>query len=261
MSTDVAAVKKEDLVNALQRFKTSRNLGEEVKGEILPLVDNMQVSIMLFYHNYEPIKRILESNKSYGEHGPHFEDNYYFQRGKAALINERMTEAELYLEKVNVSTRGQKRLVLKYLIPCKMFLGKMFEGRPDQPDEHFPEYQPIISSLINANFEEYDTAIRKYQKLWIKRGIYLVMDQLRVVIWRNLIRRVSQVIGDKISFEDIQKAVKVSSGVEEPAEVVCIVSNLIHDGYVKGYIFQAEERKVLVLKKGGQAFPPLSKIY
>lgn len=50
----------------------------------------MQVSIMLRYHNYDQIRRILEPKKSYGEHGPLFENNYYFQRGKVALINEKM---------------------------------------------------------------------------------------------------------------------------------------------------------------------------
>ena len=131
-------MKKDDLVNALQRYKTSRSIPEEIKREIVPLIDNLQVSIMLVYHNYEQIKRILESNKSYFEHGRYFEDNYYFQRGKAALINEKMAEAEQFLTKINIRTKGQKRLVLKYLIPCRIFLGKMFEGSPDDETEDFP---------------------------------------------------------------------------------------------------------------------------
>ena len=177
------------------------------------------------------------------------------------MINERMGEAEEYFSRINIRTRGQKRLVLKYLIPCKIFLGKMFEGNTEDETEDFSEYKPIIRSLINANFQEYDEAIKKYQKLWIKRGIYLVMDQLRVIIWRNLLKKVHRVMGDKLNFDDILKAVKFSNGEEEMGEIVCIVSNLIHDGYIKGYIFHDEGRKFLVLKKGGQAFPPLSKIY
>ena len=45
---------------------------------------------MLKYHNYDQIRMILEPKKSYGEHGPLFEDNYLFQRGKVAMINEKM---------------------------------------------------------------------------------------------------------------------------------------------------------------------------
>ena len=59
----------------------------------------------------------------------------------------------------------------------------------------------------------------------------------------------------------IYEAVKLSQGKEEMEEIICIVSNLIHDGFVKGYIYQDEDRKVLVLKQGGQAFVPLTKIY
>lgn len=93
----------------------------------------MQVSIMLLYHNYDQISRIINNSKIYGEHGPAFADNYYFQKGKTAMIYENFKEAEEYFEKIKVRTRGQKRLVLKYLIPCKMFLGKSFIADPNSP--------------------------------------------------------------------------------------------------------------------------------
>jgi hypothetical protein len=35
---------------------------------------------------------------------------------------------------INVKTTSQKRLVLKYLILCKIFLGKMFEPKANRPD-------------------------------------------------------------------------------------------------------------------------------
>ena len=58
----------------------------------------------------------------------------------------------------------------------------------------------------------------------------------------------------------IVKAVKKSNGVEEIGEIICILSNLIHEGYLKGYIYQDDGRKVLVLSKNNP-FPPLSSIY
>lgn len=86
---------------------------------------------MLLYHNYDQIPRITDNPKSYGEHGPAFVDNFYFQKAKTALVYEKFQEAELYFEKINIKTKGQKRLVLKYLIPCKMFLGKTFIRNPN----------------------------------------------------------------------------------------------------------------------------------
>lgn len=47
----------------------------------------MQVSILLSFHNYEQIQRILYSPKMYGECPPRYADNFHFQRGKYALVN------------------------------------------------------------------------------------------------------------------------------------------------------------------------------
>ncbi len=88
----------------------------------------------------------------------------------------------------------------------------MFEPRSNQHDEYFPEYETLIKALKNASFSNFDYVIQKYQKVWIKRGIYLLMDRLRVLIWRNLIKRVYHTIGEKIMFEKIEKAVKLAGG-------------------------------------------------
>jgi hypothetical protein len=47
-------------------------------------------------------------------------------------------------------------------------------------------------------------------------------------------------------------------GKEDVNQCVCIISNLIYEGYIKGYIFCGDS-KVLVLKNEG-AFVPLSKV-
>ena len=53
----------------------------------------MQISILLVFHNYEQISRILKVSKML-EQGSKFINNFYFQKGKVALINEKMKEAE-----------------------------------------------------------------------------------------------------------------------------------------------------------------------
>jgi len=56
---------------------------------------------------------------------------------------------------------------------------------------------------MKASFTEFDGNVQKYQKVWIRRGIYLLMDKLRIIIWRNLLKRVVQAIGPKISMDKI----------------------------------------------------------
>jgi len=47
----------------------------------------MQVSILLSFHNYEQIHRILYSPKMYGDVGHLYMDNFLFQKGKYSLVN------------------------------------------------------------------------------------------------------------------------------------------------------------------------------
>ena len=94
----------------------------------MSLVDVMQISILLFYHNYEQLQRIITTNRNYGDISERYVDNYLFQKGKYFLINENFTEAEECFMKIHIKTRGQKKLVMKYLIPCKIFLGKLYQS-------------------------------------------------------------------------------------------------------------------------------------
>jgi hypothetical protein len=71
----------------------------------------------------------------------------------------------------------------------------------------------IIKALNKAKFSEYSDAIKRYQKLWIKRGIYLLMDKLRIILWRNLLKKVYKILGDcKMDMNKIHTAVKLSGG-------------------------------------------------
>lgn len=50
----------------------------------------MQVSILLTFHNYQQIQRIIYSSKNYGEISDRYIDNFLFQKGKYALVNENL---------------------------------------------------------------------------------------------------------------------------------------------------------------------------
>jgi hypothetical protein len=207
-NSSTAAKLKNSLFNTLQRFKTSKALDDLVRREFLSLVDVMQISILLFFHNYEQIQRIVYSNKIYGDISDRHIDNFLFQKGKYALINENFSEAEQCFSKIAIKTSGQSRLVMRYLIPCRIFLGKLYEARGDE----FGEYAGIIKAIREADFSSYDQLSRKYQKLWLKRGIYLLMDRVRIILWRTLVKRVFQAAGTKLDLELIERAVKLRGG-------------------------------------------------
>lgn len=81
---------------------------------------------------------------------------------------------------------------MRYLIPCKMFLGKM------RVENDFIEYVPLTEAITKGDFNTFTKAIQRFQKLWIKRGIYLVMERMRILVWRNFIKKVASILGDKI---------------------------------------------------------------
>ena len=86
------------------------------------------------------------------------------------------------------------------------------------------------------------------------------MDKLRIILWRNLVKKVHKILKyDKLDMDKIHKAVQLSGGDERLEECICVISNLIYEGKLKGYIFQNEQQKVLVLKKDGEGFPSLAK--
>lgn len=187
-------------MNTLQRYKSARAIGDEIKREFLPLIDIMQISILLSFHNYEQIQRIIYAPKIYGDFGPRYLNNFLFQKGKYALINENLKEAEECLSKINLLTQSQKRLVLRYLIPCKMLLGKVFKPTNEREKEDYNEYLSVANTMLECDFKKYDELNHKYQKVWLKRGIYLLMDRMRIILWRNLLKRLEAIVGNKIDF-------------------------------------------------------------
>ena len=146
---------------------------------------------------------------------------------------------------------------MRYLIPCRIFLGKLYQPATK---EDFTEYSQLISAIKAADFKSYDQVTDRYQKLWLKRGIYLLMDRVRVILWRTLLKQLFHAVGNKIDLELVERAVRLRGGSEGINECICIVANLIYEGYLKGYIFQNESKRTLVLKSSGNPFPKLEVI-
>lgn len=48
--------------------------------------------------------------------------------------------------------------------------------------------------------------------MWLKRGIYLLMDRIRIILWRNLVKYLSIITSNKIDLELIEKAVRIRGG-------------------------------------------------
>lgn len=95
-----------------------------------------------------------------------------------------------------------------------MLLGRMFRAKTEEEAANYAEYIAIIRSIVEADFKLYEELSLKYQKVWLKRGIYLLMDRVRILLWRNLVKKLSVIAGNKIEMEMIERAVKLRGGNE-----------------------------------------------
>lgn len=102
--------------------------------------------------------------------------------------------------------------MLRYLIPCKLLLGRLFDPVTPAERSDYAEYLAIGKAAVESNFRSYEELSQKYQKVWLKRGIYLLMDRVRVLLWRNLVKRLSLLAGNKVELDLIVRAVRNQGG-------------------------------------------------
>mmetsp|Transcript_16985 Transcript_16985/g.23755 ORF Transcript_16985/g.23755 Transcript_16985/m.23755 type:complete len:417 (-) Transcript_16985:190-1440(-) len=188
---------------------------------------------------------------------------YHFYLGRLKMMEEKYEEAEEYLEYAFIhchkNCRPNKLRVLQFLIPVKVLLKKMPSGRLF---EKYPlrQYKEVIRSVKSGNLKEYNQLIRKYEEYFVQKGVFLLMERLKIYVYRNLVKKVA-LYNRKyrenpkkkehiLDFNLIKAAFQMNGmelDEENYDEIECILSNLIYEGLVKGYI--AHDHKCLVLAK------------
>ncbi|KAL6042256.1 PCI domain-containing protein 2 [Balamuthia mandrillaris] len=146
-----------------------------------------------------------------------------------------------------------KRLILTYLIPCQLLAGRL----PSQyllekySLDHFSE---LIAAIRRGNLLAFNEALAKHQELFIQKGIYLILEKLKFLTYRNLFKRVFMIRNNtKLALSDFQTALSWMGVDKEKEEIECILANLIYQGYIKGYL--SHKMGVLVVS-ANNAFPP-----
>lgn len=123
------------------------------------------------------------------------------------------------------------------------------------------EYVEIIQAIKVGNLKKFNDNMQKFQRLWIKRGLYFVMDKLQQILLRNLFKLIHN-LNDKKTVIDVEQFMKGMNFTSEYKydilETECIVGNLIYQGMIRGYVFP-EEKKVVFPKDG--AFPALTTVF
>lgn len=161
-------------------------------------------------------------------------------------------------ENCHRSSTRNKRLILIYLVPVKMLLGYI-PSKQVLEKYDVMQFWDLVQAVCQGNLRRFDELMEHHEEFFIKCGIYLIVDKLKIIAYRNLFRKVYLIMNThQIAVEALQAALAMLGQTEvDLNETQCIVANLIYEGKIKGYI-SYQHRKVVVSKQN--PFPALSSL-
>lgn len=235
-------------------------------------------------HLCKPLIRAIESS-AYRESFPLAQQiTYKYFVGRKAMFDSDYKSADEYLSfafrKCHKRFPRNKRLILIYLVPVKMLLG--FMPKREVLDKYdVLQFHELACALKEGNVQKFDEVIQRHETFFIECGIYLIVEKLKTIAYRNLFKRVSSIHGHCLALEidfrcsfafqvwlvtqthqlDLNHFLVALQYVGESEitmdEVHCIVANLIYEGRIKGYISH-QHNKLVVSKQN--PFPLLNTI-
>lgn len=171
------------------------------------------------------------------------------------LADEYLTYA---FEHCHIQCSKNKRLILTYLIPVKMLLGYMPKQRLLKK-YNLMEFWELMESVRKGDLRSLEGVMAKHETFFIDAGIYLIVEKLKLIAYRNLFKKVYLALNThQIPVLSLLVALQMY-GMEDidMDETECLLANLIYEGKIKGYI--SYQHKKLVISKQNP-FPPLSTI-
>jgi len=186
---------------------------------------------------------------------------YKFYVGRLNMFEDRLEDAReclrYALRYTPLSQKKNRQLILSSLVPIEMCQGIL-------PNDALGKKYglQVFTQLGNAvrvgNLRDFNNLFEENKPSFIKLGVYLVIEQLKGMVYRNLFKRF-HVITDstRISIETFQAVLRWLGEDVEVDEIECILANLIFQNKVKGYL--SHQKRILVVGKN-DPFPSASVI-
>lgn len=153
-----------------------------------------------------------------------------------------------------------KRLILIFLIPVNMLIGK-FPKEQVLRKYNLMDFASLVRSVKLGDLKGFDEALATNADFFWTFGIYLILEKMRIILYRNIFKKVSLIQKThQIPINSLKVALEFLQGgteVIELEEVHCILANLIYENKIKGYISLQHQK--LVLSKQNP-FPSLATV-
>mmetsp|Transcript_12891 Transcript_12891/g.16830 ORF Transcript_12891/g.16830 Transcript_12891/m.16830 type:complete len:420 (+) Transcript_12891:39-1298(+) len=176
---------------------------------------------------------------------------YKYYVGRLNMFEDQYEEAEVNLgwalAHCHPGSVRNKRRILNYLVPIKLVLGKL--PTPTLLKKYgLTHFLGLVQAVKQGDLRAFNKCLDGYQSVFILHGTYLMLEKLKVVVYRNLFKRVYLILNNpKIKLDQFTKTFEWLGVPMDMEEIECILANLIYKGYIKGYI--SHNLKVLVLSK------------
>ncbi|KAI5629551.1 PCI domain-containing protein 2 isoform X1 [Silurus asotus] len=213
-------------------------------------------------HLCKPLIRAIDSSNLKDDYSMAQRVTYKYYVGRKAMFDSDFKLAEEYLsfsfQHSHRSCKRNKRLVLIYLLPVKMLLGHMPTNLLLKKYDLL-QFADVTKAVSEGNLLLLNEALAKHETFFIRCGIFLILEKLKIITYRNLFKKVYLLLKThQLPLDAFLVALKMMQ-VEDVDidEVQCILVNLIYMGHIKGYISH-QHQKLVVSKQN--PFPSLSSV-
>ena len=187
---------------------------------------------------------------------------YLYFLGRKRILDGEFKNAVVCMEKAFIECdRSQfknKQLILIYLIPLKILSGVMPASQLLEKYKLI-QFSSLVEAVTTGNIKLFSHTIHQQQIFFIRSGIFLLVEKLRMLAYRNLFKRVWLLLGTSMMpIDAFLSALKLGETEGEEVDIDmahCVIANLIQGDFVRGYISQ-QHQKVVVSKQN--PFPNIS---
>lgn len=122
---------------------------------------------------------------------------YHYYRGRLAMFDMEYGQAQEHLLAAFGMCSRQSmrnvRLALMYLVPVNMLMGSL----PSRLLKRYEleQFAGIVDGVKQGNLALFNETLQQHQEYFIRAGILLVLEKLRVLAYRNLFKRLMSLMG------------------------------------------------------------------
>lgn len=213
-------------------------------------------------HLCKPLIRAIDSSNLKNDFSRAQTVTYKYYVGRKAMFDSDFKPAEEYLsysfDHCHRSSQKNKRMILIYLLPVKMLLGHMPTLQLLRKYD-LMQFSDVTKGVREGNLLLLNEALSKHETFFIRCGIFLILEKLKIITYRNLFKKVYLLLQThQLPLEAFLVALRMMKVDDvDLDEVQCILANLIYMGHIKGYISH-QHQKLVVSKQN--PFPALSSL-